>query len=174
MPRIPRILMPETPTVYHVISRTALPGLPFDASDKDFLQSLILRYSRIYFTEILGFCLMDTPFHLLVRTFPENYGNTASLQERFKLTHGDKALFSSEKISDIRRKWSSLSEFFKDLKQAFSRYYNKKGSSSKRVLPAHLSLYCIRKACSGYHRMSPSGQGGARGGACYRSLPAVV
>jgi REP element-mobilizing transposase RayT len=126
MPRIPRLLMSETPTVYHVISRTALPGLPFDASDKDFLQSLILRFSRIYFTEILGFCLMDNHFHLLVRMFPEDHGDTASLRKRFKLAHGDKALFSPKKIADLRRKWSSLSEFVKEIKQNFSRYYNKK------------------------------------------------
>ena len=88
--RIPRLLMSETPTVYHVISRTALPGLPFDASDKDFLQSLTLRFSRIYFTEILGFCPMDNLFHLLVRMFPEDHGETASLRQRFKLAHGGK------------------------------------------------------------------------------------
>ncbi|WP_462323982.1 transposase [Desulfoplanes sp.] len=126
MPRIPRLLMSETPTVYHVISRTALPGLPFNASDKDFLQSLIFRFSRIYFTEILGFCLMDNHFHLLVRMFPEDHGDTASLRKRYKLAHGGNALFSSEKIAELRQKWSSLSEFVKDIKQNFSRYYNKK------------------------------------------------
>jgi hypothetical protein len=69
---------------------------------------------------------MDNHFHLLVRMFPEDHGDTASLRERFKLAHGDKALFSTEKISDLRRKWSSLSEFVKEIKQTFSRYYNKK------------------------------------------------
>ncbi|WP_462324878.1 transposase, partial [Desulfoplanes sp.] len=104
MPRIPRLLVSETPTVYHVISRTALAGLPFDASDKNKLQSLILHFSRIYFTEILGFCLMDNHFHLLVRMFPVDHGDTASLRERFKLACGDKAVFSSEKIADLRRR----------------------------------------------------------------------
>jgi REP element-mobilizing transposase RayT len=128
MPRIPRLLVSETSTVYHVISRTALLGLPFTASDKDHLQSLILRFSRIYFTEILGFCLMDNHFHLLVRMFPEDHGDEASLRERFKLAHGDKAVFSSAKVVEYRRKWSSLSEFIKEIKQSFSRYYNKKNS----------------------------------------------
>jgi REP element-mobilizing transposase RayT len=69
---------------------------------------------------------MDNHFHLLVRMFPEDHGDTASLRERFRLAHGDKVLFSSEKIADLRKKWSSLSEFVKDIKQSFSRYYNKK------------------------------------------------
>jgi REP element-mobilizing transposase RayT len=126
MPRIPRLLVSELPTVYHVISRTALPGLPFDGSDKDRLQWLIHHFSRIYFTEILGFCLMDNHFHLLVRMFPENHADEFSLRERFKLAHGAKAVFSPQKIPDLRLKWSSLSEFVKEIKQSFSRYYNKR------------------------------------------------
>ena len=126
MPRIPRLLVSETPTVYHAISRTALPGLPFTAADKDHLQSLIQRFSCIYFTEILGFCLMDNHFHLLVRMFPEDHGDEASLRRRFSLAYRDTAVFSVAKIADYRKKWSSLSEFIKDIKQTFSRYYNKK------------------------------------------------
>jgi REP element-mobilizing transposase RayT len=126
MPRIPRLLVSESPTVYHVISRTALSGLPFDGSDKDTLQRLIFHFSRIYFTEILGYCLMDNHFHLLVRMFPEDYADEAALLQRFKLAHGDRAVLSPEKIPGLRQKWSSLSEFVKELKQTFSRYYNKK------------------------------------------------
>jgi len=125
MPRIPRLLVSEIPTVYHVISRTVLPGLPFKAPDKDRLQSLILHFSQIYFTEILGFCLMDNHFHLLVRMFPKDHGDEASLRERFRLAYGDKVVFPHATIEKYRRKWSSLSEFIKEIKQSFSRYYNK-------------------------------------------------
>jgi len=128
MPRIPRLLVSETPTVYHVISRTALSGLPFTISDKERLQSLILFYSRVYFTEILGFCLMDNHFHLLVRMFPSDHGDEASLRERFQLAYKDTLVFSSAQIAAYRQKWSSLSEFIKDIKQGFSRYYNKKNN----------------------------------------------
>src|SRR6056297_1492390 len=126
MPRIPRLLVSESPTVYHVISRTALSGLPFDGSDKDTLQRLIFHFSRIYFTEVLGYCLMDNHFHLLVRMFPEDYADEAALLQRFKLAHGDNAVLSPEKVPVLRQKWSSLSEFVKEVKQTFSRYYNKK------------------------------------------------
>ena len=128
MPRIPRLLVSETPTVYHVMSRTALPGLPFTASDKDRLQALIFRFSRIYFTEILGFCLMDNHFHILVRMLPRNHGDESSLRQRFRLAHGEKAVLSVGKIPELRKKWSSLSEFVKEIKQTFSRYYNKKNN----------------------------------------------
>jgi REP element-mobilizing transposase RayT len=110
------------------MSRTALLGLPFTAADKDRLQSLIFRYSRIYFTEILGFCLMDNHFHILVRMLPHDHGDESSLRQRFRLAYGDKTRFSVEKIPDLRKKWSSLSEFVKEIKQTFSRYYNKQNN----------------------------------------------
>ena len=35
MPRIPRMLVTDQPAIYHVISRTALQGLPITDTDKD-------------------------------------------------------------------------------------------------------------------------------------------
>ncbi len=39
--------------------------------------------------------------------------------------YGDDDEFSEELIPYYRKKWSSLSEFVKEIKQRFSRYYNK-------------------------------------------------
>ena len=43
--------------VNHVISRTALPGLPIKDTDKDSLLGLINRLSRLYFVDVLGFAI---------------------------------------------------------------------------------------------------------------------
>jgi hypothetical protein len=43
--------------VYHVISRTALPGFPLEDAEKDYLLDLIRRLSRFYFVDVLGFCV---------------------------------------------------------------------------------------------------------------------
>ena len=48
------------------MSRTALDGFPL----KDFMLDLIKRFSALYFTEILGFCLMGNHFNLLVEMIP--------------------------------------------------------------------------------------------------------
>ena len=40
--------------VYHVMSRTALDGFPFDDVEKDRMVNVIRRYSSLYFAEILG------------------------------------------------------------------------------------------------------------------------
>jgi len=72
MPRTTRLLIPDQATVYHVMSRSALLDLPLGDSEKDHLTSLIKQLSRLYFTEILGFCCMGNHFHLLVRMLPED------------------------------------------------------------------------------------------------------
>jgi len=56
--------------VNHVMSRTALDGFPLKDFEKDFMLDLIKRFSALYFTEILGFCLMGNHFHLLVEMIP--------------------------------------------------------------------------------------------------------
>jgi hypothetical protein len=38
--------------------------------EKDFVLDLIKRFSSLYFTEILGSCLMGNHFHLLVKMIP--------------------------------------------------------------------------------------------------------
>jgi hypothetical protein len=60
MPRIPRMVIDDETTVYHVMSRTALDGFPLGDIEKDFMIELIKRYSGLYFVEILGVCIMET------------------------------------------------------------------------------------------------------------------
>ncbi len=57
---------------YHVLSRTALPGLPFEDVENDELLKTIKRFSQLYFTEIFGFCLMGN-HHILLKMIPGKY-----------------------------------------------------------------------------------------------------
>jgi len=60
MPRIARLIVKGEPTVYHVISRTALDGFVLGDIEKEYFLNLIRRLSKVYFAEVLGFCLMGT------------------------------------------------------------------------------------------------------------------
>ena len=76
MARIPRLLVKGEDTVYHIISRTALPGYVLGDSEKDYLLSLIKNLSGIFFVDVFGFCIMGNHFHLLVKMkAAENYNN---------------------------------------------------------------------------------------------------
>ena len=128
MPRIARLIVKEEDAVYHVMSRTALDGYVMGDVEKDFLLYLIKRLSRVYFAEVLGFCLMGNHFHLLVRMRPGSEFSNAEIRRRFRLYYGDddKRELEEERFPALQEKWCSLSEFVKEIKQGFSRYYNRR------------------------------------------------
>jgi putative transposase len=128
MPRIARLIVKEEEAVYHVMSRTALEGYVIGDVEKDFLLHLIRRLSNIYFAEVIGFCLTGNHFHLLVRMHPGSEYSDEEIERRFRLYYGDdeKRELEEKRIPELKRKWASLSEFTKEIKQGFSRYYNRR------------------------------------------------
>ena len=126
MPRTSRLIIAEQKAVYHVMSRTALDGFPLKDVEKDFMLELIKRFSALYFTEILGFCLMGNHFHLLVKMIPEHDFSDEDIQKRFEAFYGDSREFIEGQIPYWREKLSSLSEFVREIKVGFARYYNRR------------------------------------------------
>jgi len=126
MPRTSRLIIPEQKAVYHVMSRTALDGFPLKDVEKDFMLDMIKKFSTLYFTEILGFCLMGNHFHLLVKMIPENNFTDEEIQNRFEAFYGDSREFAESHLPYWREKLSSLSEFMREIKVGFARYYNRR------------------------------------------------
>jgi REP element-mobilizing transposase RayT len=115
------------PAVYHLISRTALDGFVLGDVEKDHLVNIIMHLSAVYFAEVLGFCAMGNHFHLLVRMQPGDAFSDEEIGKRFKLYYGDdqRRELMAGQIPYFREKWSNLSEYIKEIKQGFSRFYNK-------------------------------------------------
>jgi len=96
MARIARFVRSDSPTVYHIISRTALQGLPIKDRDNDYLLNLINKLSKLYFVDVLGFALMGNHFHLVVRMYPgEHYAfvkdhNFGCVQGRIQVNSSSK------------------------------------------------------------------------------------
>ncbi len=128
MPRIARLIVKGEATVYHVMSRTALEGFVIGDIEKEYFLNLIKRLSRIYFAEVLGFCLMGNHFHLLVRMHPGDDVDDEEIMRRFSEYHGEdeEVVLGKDQIPYMREKWSSLSEYMKEIKQGFSRFYNRR------------------------------------------------
>lgn len=125
MPRIARMVIEGEPAVYHVMSRTALDGFVLGDIEKEYLLKLIKRLSSVYFTEVLGFCVMGNHFHLLVKTHLEEDYSDAEIKKRYERYYGKGREPGHGQIPTLRRKWGSLSEYVKEIKQTFSRSYNK-------------------------------------------------
>ena len=131
MPRIARIKVKGEPTVYHVMSRTALDGFVLGDVEKDFLLDVMKRYSEFYLTEIIGFCIMGNHFHCLVRMHPAKGYSDRDVRKRYKDFYKDEEgtrdlELSDEQVAYYRAKLEDLSEFMKEVKQTFSRFYNKR------------------------------------------------
>ena len=125
MPRTSRMIVGDQKAVYHVMSRTALDGFPLGDVEKDFMLDLIKRFSALYFTEILGFCLMGNHFHLLAKMIPEDRFTDEEIKKRFETYYGDSREFTEGQLPYLRDKLSSLSEFVREIKVSFARYYNR-------------------------------------------------
>ena len=126
MPRISRMVINDETTVYHVMSRTALDGFLLGEIEKDFMLDLIRRYAVLYLVEILGICLMGNHFHLLVKMIPEYKFSDEDIKKRCEDFYGDDRAFSYGQIPSLREKLSNLSEFVREIKVGFARYYNRR------------------------------------------------
>jgi putative transposase len=94
--------------------------------ENDFMLDLIKRFATLHFTEILGFCLMGNHFHLLVKMIPANHFTDEEIQKRFEAFYSDSREFADGQIPYWREKLSSLSEFVREIKVDFARYYNRR------------------------------------------------
>ena len=104
MPRIARMLFEDQPTVYHVMSRTALDGLPFGDIEKDMMLSYIKRFTSIYFSDVLGFCIMGNHFHILIRMHPSSSISDDDVKARFQYVYGDTVVADTRSIARLKQK----------------------------------------------------------------------
>ena len=126
MPRTQRLKINDETAVYHVMSRSALDGFPLGDIEKDFMLDLIKKYSKLYLVEILGLCLMGNHFHLLVKMFPEYKFTDEDVKKRYESFYGDDRAFAYGQVPSLREKLTNLSEFVREIKVSFARYYNRR------------------------------------------------
>ena len=108
------------------MSCTALDGFPFGDVEKDELVKIIKKFSKLFFVEVFGFLFMGNHFHLLIQMFPEHNFKDEEIRKRCKAHYGEDFEVSDEQIADYRVKLSSLANYMKEIKQAFSWYYNQR------------------------------------------------
>ncbi len=113
------ILENQEKPVYHVMTKTCLPGLPFGDVEKDEIFKIIKRISGLYFTEVLGVCIMGSHFHLLIKMLPEYNYSDDDIKKRYIKFYGkdNEKKFSDGHVAYYRKKWEKLSEYMKDIKQ---------------------------------------------------------
>ena len=92
----------------------------------DYLLELIKKWSRLYCVDVLGFAIMGNHTHLVIRMYAEDEVSDENIIQRFQKFYGDEKYVGKEQIDEVRKRLCSLAAYVKDIKQGFTRYYNKK------------------------------------------------
>ena len=149
--------LPEETGLFHVMSRTVSGNRLFRDGDKEAFRVLMWRLAKFSGIEVLTYCVMDNHFHLLVRipskekflarfdcAEPGGEGEERLL-EHLRLLYSKAYLDTlRSEIAELRargrerevqfllgrfkRRFCDLSLFVKELKERFSRWFNKKHS----------------------------------------------
>ena len=132
--------MAGRPAVYHLISRVVGGQRLLDPVCQEKLTAMLWRQAAFCGLEVITYCVMSNHFHVLVRVPPARASSRdAQLIERLEVLYGPKgaltvlarqAVAERGKIDeDIRQRllerMGDVSAFMKELKQRFSRWYNR-------------------------------------------------
>ena len=138
---------------YHVMSRTAGGDFLFGNEEKEGLRKLIWKMAQFFGVKVLTYCVMDNHFHILVRVksharFCRKFygeGGEEHLLEHLKCLYS-KAFLSNLRaeiesmralgleteiealLDQFRDRFCDLSIYMKEVKERFSRWFNKKHS----------------------------------------------
>ncbi len=161
---------------FHIISRVAGGELLFNEDDKESFLKLLERFAEGFYVDIHAFCIMSNHFHILA-TGLEKEAVVASKEELFRqyrLIYGQDAdppagsydsggQFIPDAdggVERLRLRLGSISRFVQELKQTFSRGYNKKYDRFGYLWGARFKGVIVSKgeaqlACSAYIDLNP-------------------
>ena len=176
--RHPRSKPTHQPTAFHCISRTVGGLFLFDELDRERFRSLMYKHARFCEMKIITHTILSNHFHILCRAPGPFRLSDSKLLAKLQAFYGPQspqalefqaALHSPNqtRLPSLRRQYlariGDLSVFMKELKQAFSRYYNARhdrygtlwaerfssavvqdGIRGALVVAAYIDLNCVR------------------------------
>jgi len=128
MARVPRLVVEGEAAVYHLVSRTALDGFPLGDVEKEHMVRLLKSLSGLFFMEVLGFSVLGNHVHIVVRAQPGEGISDDDIRRRLVAFYGEETgkTLGEGDLDALRERLGSVSSYMKELKESFTRYYNKK------------------------------------------------
>ncbi|MBN2381736.1 transposase, partial [bacterium] len=116
---------------YHIVTRTVLKSFLLDEIAKEEFLSILRKLSQVYFVKVVSFAIMSNHVHLIVRMLPQEEISDAELRQRHDRYYNEgktlsRRRFDPNRSEYFRARFGDLSKFMQDLKQRFSRWYNKR------------------------------------------------
>ena len=116
---------------YHITSRTVLKSFLLDKGEKEYFLKLLKVLSQVYFVRVVTFAIMSNHFHVIIQMIPAHKISQEDLKRRFELYYNANILkkyhrvFEHHDQAQFRHRLEDVSCFIQDLKQRFSRWYNR-------------------------------------------------
>ena len=98
--------------------------------EKEKLFNLIRLFSKLYLVKVIGYCIMDNHFHLLVKSESADKYSDEEILTRLSEFYNRDSWIYKDKITYYRQKLSDISEYVKAIKQSFSQWYNRSNNRS--------------------------------------------
>jgi putative transposase len=138
--RQPRMKIPDQTAVYHCISRCVGNQLLFDDVDKERLGIMLKQQAAFAGVQLITHQILDNHFHIEVRVEPQGqvpdtellgraeafYPTRSPLLQRMRKELDQNGALSHHLREQLLRRMNDLSTFMKELKQRFSRWYNRR------------------------------------------------
>lgn len=138
--RLARIKLTGRSAVYHCMSRVVGGQALLDQVAKEKLVAMIRQQARFCGVEVITYCIMSNHFHVLVRVPEPSEPGDAELVKRMEALYGKQGALvqlAREQQARLGRlphdlrvgllaRMGDVSAFMKELKQRFSRWYNRR------------------------------------------------
>jgi putative transposase len=138
--RQPRIKVPDQTAVYHCISRCVGNQFLLDDLDKEQLRIMLWQQADFAGVQIITHGILDNHFHVEVRIQPQDqvpdtellrraeafYPAKNPLLQRMRKEFDQDSALSNNLREKLLKRMGDVSAFMKELKQGFSRWYNRR------------------------------------------------
>lgn len=117
---------------YHITSRIAFKLFVLNEDEKEHFVKLLRWLSQVYFVRVATYSIMTNHFHIILQMIPPTEISDAEIESRFQLYYNSgksddtvERFYIPQEAEAYRKRWADLSRFIQDLKQRFSRWYNR-------------------------------------------------
>lgn len=138
--RLARVKRVGVSAVYHCVTRVVGGELLLDEVSREKMREILGRLAAFCGVQVLTYCLMGNHVHLLLRVPAQVTLDDEALLERMRAFYGPKGVFPRLAEEAMRRRGAidgdireamlgrmgDVSAFMKELKQRFSRWYNRR------------------------------------------------
>ncbi|MFC1849580.1 transposase [candidate division CSSED10-310 bacterium] len=116
---------------YHVVSWMVQQEFLMGDKEKEFFLTLLKKLAQVYFVRMATFTIMSNHVHLIFQMIPSDQVSDEDLRRRFNLYYNEDVPKKRQRVlcdgdhDRYRQRLSDVSCFIQDLKQRFSRWYNR-------------------------------------------------